>query len=664
MRSGRPAPAAHRRLRAAFLAPPGRRAWSRYAGDLAFGAYAGALVFAPGLPPGVLAATALAGGLATGVLVRDRGVRSGRAVTAGWATAHLAVLATGGAGTLATPVLAASAAWAGAVRSGRWLLAAAGAATVALVGADLWTGLWTVRGALEGMVALVVGGAGGSLWQRTVRRDEERDRHLDRILREAEEGGRIGPVAVARRLDALGEALELARTGLGLERAVVWDVDAQTNRARPRAVAGGAAPPDVHLGGSALGWVWEETMPVRLDVRPSWALDDVRVGAVAVVPGSERYALLTLEWDEDDTAIGLHEIRQAGHYLAMYARMEVEREAGEVTRAGFEEMLAFVRALPGETRPDAFPEALARTAATIAGGTGALVARCEEESAQVLAVAGRDGGPVVGTYSDGGSTCGDAIRTGTVVRREQAGGRGQRPLVRSGERWQASPRAVVAIPLLDETGRARGILAVWNADAPELDPAAMELLEVFAPIFALQLQQGTDLVTLRKRAEIDALTGLANRGILDRELKEAAKHFRRYRRSFALLVMDLDRFKAINDTHGHAAGDAVLRVVGGIVAGAIREVDTAARSGGEEFVLLLPETMRAAAVDVAERLRETVEDTPVLFGGEEIRITASFGVSACPECVDDPDGLMASADAMLYESKEAGRNRVTAAAVG
>ncbi|NIQ57119.1 MAG: diguanylate cyclase [Gammaproteobacteria bacterium] len=222
----------------------------------------------------------------------------------------------------------------------------------------------------------------------------------------------------------------------------------------------------------------------------------------------------------------------------------------------------------------------------------------------------------------------------------------------------------MALPLLDEFSKVRGILAVWNAEEPVLDADAVELLRVFSPIFALQLQHGSDMHLLKEKAEADALTGLANRHVMDEALSEADAHFRRYRRPVGLLVLDIDHFKAVNDSYGHAAGDAVLRVVANIVDRAVREVDTAARYGGEEFVVLLDETMRRGAVDVAERLRTTIEETPVQFGGEQIHVKVSIGVSACPECVEQPAGLMASADAMLYRSKESGRNRVTAAPVG
>ncbi len=155
-----------------------------------------------------------------------------------------------------------------------------------------------------------------------------------------------------------------------------------------------------------------------------------------------------------------------------------------------------------------------------------------------------------------------------------------------------------------------------------------------------------------QRARTDELTGLPNRRGLTRAM--GAPGIERG----ALLMLDLDHFKQLNDTHGHVAGDAALRHVGGVLTRSLREQDVAARVGGEEFALWLPETPLAAAVEVAERVRAAVAGTPCRWQGGDLALTCSIGVAGVPEVVSDIASLYATADAALYRAKRAGRNRV------
>jgi diguanylate cyclase (GGDEF)-like protein len=160
----------------------------------------------------------------------------------------------------------------------------------------------------------------------------------------------------------------------------------------------------------------------------------------------------------------------------------------------------------------------------------------------------------------------------------------------------------------------------------------------------------------------DPLTGCYNRRYLDTRLAEEVLRFRRSGHALSVIVADIDHFKQINDTLGHAAGDLVLRALAHTFRGAMREgVDWVARFGGEEFVIVLPDTGAQAAKAIAERLRVTVEAAPLGYEGQAIRVTASFGVARCDES-DDAPHLLARADTMLYQAKAAGRNRVVASA--
>jgi len=164
---------------------------------------------------------------------------------------------------------------------------------------------------------------------------------------------------------------------------------------------------------------------------------------------------------------------------------------------------------------------------------------------------------------------------------------------------------------------------------------------------------------LKYISQTDALTGLDNRRHLEERLREMFEHARRLSEPFSCVMCDLDRFKSVNDTHGHQAGDAVLKQFARILRHEVRVIDRVGRYGGEEFMLLLPGTVLDAGVTFAERVRKQVEAHTFTFGGTSICRTASFGVSAWPHPrIADCDGLMRAADDALYVAKEMGRNRV------
>jgi diguanylate cyclase (GGDEF)-like protein len=164
---------------------------------------------------------------------------------------------------------------------------------------------------------------------------------------------------------------------------------------------------------------------------------------------------------------------------------------------------------------------------------------------------------------------------------------------------------------------------------------------------------------LRHMSQTDALTGLDNRRYLEERIDEMFEHARRLNEPFACVMCDLDRFKSVNDTYGHQAGDAVLKQFARILRHEVREIDRVGRYGGEEFMLLLPGTVLDAAVTFAERVRKEVEGHTFTFDGTQICRTASFGVSAWPHPrIGNCDVLVRAADDALYVAKETGRNRV------
>lgn len=218
-------------------------------------------------------------------------------------------------------------------------------------------------------------------------------------------------------------------------------------------------------------------------------------------------------------------------------------------------------------------------------------------------------------------------------------------------------------------GIARGDLDVQLHDAPAgeigdltrvfnmmTDRLRRGRAEVIAAHQALESQNQL----LEKLAVTDGLTGLYNRKKLDEILADRFARFARNHKPFAVLMLDLDHFKSINDNHGHAAGDQALADAAAIVKQSIRSIDYAARYGGEEFVLVLVETSMTAAVDVAERIRRVFEIRRSEQAASEGRpwVTVSIGVAQIRDADTSPEVVLGRADEALYEAKRRGRNRV------
>jgi diguanylate cyclase (GGDEF)-like protein/PAS domain S-box-containing protein len=165
-------------------------------------------------------------------------------------------------------------------------------------------------------------------------------------------------------------------------------------------------------------------------------------------------------------------------------------------------------------------------------------------------------------------------------------------------------------------------------------------------------------IQLEALAALDGLTGLKNRRAFQDRLQEEISRSRRHGHPLSLILLDIDHFKSYNDTFGHPKGDEVLRAVGKLLSRTMRDTDFAARYGGEEFAIILPNTDRAGAEQVAERLRSAIAAAE----WDDRAITASVGTASFSSDVNNVDALLEHADRALYRSKEAGRNRVTVAA--
>ena len=185
---------------------------------------------------------------------------------------------------------------------------------------------------------------------------------------------------------------------------------------------------------------------------------------------------------------------------------------------------------------------------------------------------------------------------------------------------------------------------------------AMMLLAFIASYIAREQRRSRQAAI--RLSTVDSLTGLFNRGFFFAAVEREIQRSSRTGRRFGLLMMDLDGLKAINDRFGHFHGDQVLRAVSGVIRQGVRRIDTAARYGGDEFVVLLPETEATGAYVLAEKIRQGVEELGIVGPGFDIRTSLSIGAVAYPDDGLTADDLLISADRAMYVSKRQGKNRV------
>jgi diguanylate cyclase (GGDEF)-like protein len=205
----------------------------------------------------------------------------------------------------------------------------------------------------------------------------------------------------------------------------------------------------------------------------------------------------------------------------------------------------------------------------------------------------------------------------------------------------------------------------FEAGADDLLPATVAPVELISRLRRrLSLARRLDALVkerdeLKALSTTDGLTQLANHRAFQERLREEFRRAQRYDDPMAVILMDIDHFKDVNDTHGHLAGDEVLRMVAATLRSAVRETDFIARYGGEEFGVLLPKTHLAGALTVAERMSQSLRTGRAGVDGA-IRVTGSFGVSGFPgRGVTTAEQLLKTADDALYRSKREGRNKIS-----
>jgi len=229
--------------------------------------------------------------------------------------------------------------------------------------------------------------------------------------------------------------------------------------------------------------------------------------------------------------------------------------------------------------------------------------------------------------------------------------------------WEPFPEAknLMATPIIAQ-GEVRGVILVADHRAGRpFRESDLGMLNLFAGQAAVALDNLSLYDRLERDATTDHLTGLANRRSFRHTLANEVDRAERYGHRLSLLLLDIDHFKTINDSFGHAAGDQALRRAGKVIRAQTRRIDFPARCGGEEFGVIMPHTEKGFASGVAERIRHAFEVARLLENDRERRVTVSIGVASFPEDAPDMDTLIEAADNALYRAKGAGRNRVVSA---
>ena len=225
---------------------------------------------------------------------------------------------------------------------------------------------------------------------------------------------------------------------------------------------------------------------------------------------------------------------------------------------------------------------------------------------------------------------------------------------------ELDPRPALSVPIRGRDAEA-GVVWVFE-DGRRFSGEEMARAQLVAEHAALALENSERYEHAKERALIDDVTGVHNASYLLSTAENEIQRNARYQSSLSVLFLDLDRFKLVNDRYGHLIGSSTLRRLSQLLLQCVRQVDTLARYGGDEFTILLVDTDHREAMVIAERIRRTVEAHILEVSGEaSLRLTISIGVSTCPDHGTDRDVLLDTADKAMYRSKSLCRNRVCSA---
>ncbi len=507
------------------------------------------------------------------------------------------------------------------------------------------------------------------------------DRSRDGLPAEAQEAtaGRMLLGAVLEVERAVGSILESAQVALGPHAlALYWlSGDDQTIALRDgRCPAGLLQAGPLPAGDGVLGSVLRHAQAIRASGKMggiTWYTRSVPIRAVLAAPVIERtvegtgYVRGVLVCDrleaEPFTDRDEQYLVEVAAQIARAA--EAERLVGELHQAKDQQdrMQRAAEELNRAATIDEVGRATVKLLRELAGGLDlSALTLVEREgsrtSHRVVAAEGGRASEVDGlVYDDNDGIVAHVVRLGSAL---PARPPGVFERVKLFDLKLAGLGSLRVVPLV-AGGKTLGTLVAGAKARGAVDPEAKRRLEALSPLAAGALARALALAEISRLATIDGLTGLSNRRELDDLAHRAVQEASRYQRPLALVMCDVDHFKKVNDVHGHAVGDEVLKAVAQALEAEAREADVVGRFGGEEFVLVLPNTGAEGARELAERIRRRLESAAVPTTAGPLQVTMSLGVSALPTHGHSFEELTRASDEALYEAKRGGRNRVVLA---
>ncbi|HVA73773.1 MAG TPA: sensor domain-containing diguanylate cyclase [Acidimicrobiales bacterium] len=340
----------------------------------------------------------------------------------------------------------------------------------------------------------------------------------------------------------------------------------------------------------------------------------------------------------------------------------VSSSRGEDRARRLAQVLDLTQTISGHLNLPAVLSSVSRAALEVSGAERAVVWIAEEDGLRAGATASRGTQEPVaaGALASGSGSGGFQSESTTGFAPEQQPSEPVAQAAAYGRtiRYTDGRHQQLAVPMTSG-GRVLGVIDLRGREVGGMPEDDVSLVETVASHGASAIAVAREHGVTESMSITDPLTHLPNRRQLDHDLATECERARRYRRSSALVMMDVDGFKAFNDRHGHLAADQILAEFGRLLAESIRGSDSAYRYGGDEFVVLVREASVAAAADLAERLRHLVAERFSVLP-PDAPVTASFGVVGVDQVDPDPSTLLRAADEALYSAKERGRNRVVA----
>ena len=466
-------------------------------------------------------------------------------------------------------------------------------------------------------------------------------------------------------LATLNAFLADVRDSLGADEAVFWRWSAERDSLSPFAWSTPDVKRPAHFDmrswGALVQWAAEGRMlhfdaDARVGVARLAAcpiqLDDRLMGVLSVsrAEGLERGRDHIKAWLPRHAA-------QVGRLVALF---EVRRDYGRYMHQG-QALLAAAQRVQGHKSQEALIKAICETAVEVSSASEAALIRWRSEAGRGWVQYTTSGihhkAPFpLSQESLTAKRCMEGLPL--LIEDVSKMTRPQSLFTDGDDAW---PRGTIAMVPLSLDNRTIGCIVV-AADSPNAIPyEEARNVALLGALAATSLEMVWEMEEVNRRARTDALTGLPNRREFDQQLGTLIAQADRFGHSVSLIMTDVDHFKNVNDTYGHEAGDQVLKSIAKTLSDTVRQVDVAARFGGEEIAILLPQTSLTGAVELADRLRRQVEAKPIVVGGNEIAVTISCGVACYPDGVLTKEALFAAADRALYDAKNAGRNCVKSA---